>query len=473
MVRCLNITVSNVGSGVVGPFNLHCVDGSGNTIYPGFDLGITLAQLIAGYQSCLVPDTCTKVRFVDLGSRCADITVDIPLCDFDFDVNISTTTTSTTTASICKCYEIIDLGTCTIDYITCNGDVVTGAKPNPGDVICAIEGSVVLSGSPCVVPGDGFIPTGTLCAYSEPDKDFICLPPTVCYTALAPGNILFITLEWTDPDNIPQSQYIPSFESYGMHFGPVCAQEGTFVVTGGSSGDVTVVGGTDDCTIDGDCPPVCMCYQINNLEGGCTIDYIACDGTVVTEYALSDTIICAQVGSVGMTRGPICEPGLYTPLGTSCITDAGCQCNCIEISSLELSAYEYRDCDNVRHASIVSFGSPINVCGNIDSVVPFIGTSYGLTGNECIMGRSTWECPSLCNCITFVNTCLDCAPITYSYVDCNGDPVVDEPIANGETIEICGSDPTTSDSGNVNIFAGGACEYVGFGYICTTTTTIA
>lgn len=417
-------------------------------IVPGVFAGSPPVRICACEDSLPINPNITVTEVSD---GCVPIT-----CDFTFSLEIFTTTTTssstsststTSTTTTCAC-ERYNLSGSVDDYLyyNCDGDVQSGSTTDL--TFCAdINYGAITHGGNLTLTNLG------------------CC--TLCYTALAPNKTLFITLSWTNPDGSPGSQYIPSFEDVNGYYGPICAKEGTMVATGMDSASVTIVGGTDSCATDGDCPPVCMCYQINNLTGGCTIDYIACDGTVVTEYALSDTIICAQVGSVSVTRGPICEPGLYTPLGTSCITDAGCQCNCIEITSTEVSPYEYKDCDNVVQAGSVSFGSPLNVCGNIDSAVPFLGTSYDLTGNGCIAGKfGVWECPSLCNCITFVNTCLDCPPITYSYVDCNGDPVVDQPIANGETIDVCGSAPTTSDPGNVDIYAGGPCVPGGFGYVC-------
>ena len=294
------------------------------------------------------------------------------------DVTISFISQGCSIPCVCKTYALINTQydfDVTFGFDDCDRNPIIVVVPgvlagSPAVKICACEDS--LPDRPIVQVieiGDGCIPATcdfdfTLEVSSTTTTTSTTTLYCKCYTVLGTTDSIDVEISWNDCSNVNQTVIFKDF--IDGYYGSFCAKQGSVTVIA-ESGTQTIIESTTTCTVGGtECEnstPACMCYQVNDLLG-CTLDYIACDGTVINEYALSDTIICAQVGSVVKGAAAcIYEPGynFFTPLGTSCITDAGCQCNCIEISSTEIANYEYRDCDNVVQIGSVTFGFPLKV----------------------------------------------------------------------------------------------------------------
>jgi hypothetical protein len=90
MPKTVLITLTTAGPDT-GPFDLYCVDNSGNVIGPPFENNVSKAALVAGYVSILVPDSCERIRVQSDNNLCTNF--------IDLTLPITTTTTSTTSTT--------------------------------------------------------------------------------------------------------------------------------------------------------------------------------------------------------------------------------------------------------------------------------------------------------------------------------------------------------------------------------------
>jgi hypothetical protein len=149
-------------------------------------------------------------------------------------------------------------------------------------------------------------------------------------------------------------------------------------------------------------PAACRCYTVANTE---TIDGVV---PYKIDYYDCDKAYQSLLVPKGTSVNLCAEEGTIVPNFTNTITDnghciAGCTttttttanpCTCILIESLELTPYEYTDCNGIVQSGTVSVFSPINVCGDFNSTVPHLGTSYTDNG-PCTLVDSEYQCPPL------------------------------------------------------------------------------
>lgn len=210
-------------------------------------------------------------------------------------------------------------------------------------------------------------------------------PPCFCYnialTSGLRGRVNYTSCDGDDKANEPIDG------NSGIREVNVCAQEGTVTFSSTEGATASITGGSVLCTGNLDCqPPVCECYQVNDLLG-CTFEYTQCDGTVVP---VTGGYICAQVGSITPTS-PCIAPGGYqffTALGGTCTADGDCipSCECYDLDATNGSkiGIEFIDCNGTQRS--VNPGDRIAAC--ILGIIT-LGTGCTATpivGGDCSIG---------------------------------------------------------------------------------------
>lgn len=103
MPKTVLITLTTAGLGT-GPFDLYCVSGLGVVTGP-FETGVSKENLLAGYISILVPDSCEIIRVQSDNEVCTDyVDLTLPVTTTS---TTSTTTTTTTVAPVTTTTTII------------------------------------------------------------------------------------------------------------------------------------------------------------------------------------------------------------------------------------------------------------------------------------------------------------------------------------------------------------------------------
>ena len=179
----------------------------------------------------------------------------------------STTTTTTIPPISCYCY-IVELvvrpltqESISVHYTACDGTPLVGylnyfctkgpCPPVPYLNICAQEGSITIV--PVIDGSTGEVSGGTSpCTLNEQ-----CIPPIVCYcynVALnSPTGIGTVSYTSCDGDTKATA---PINSGLGITEVNICAQEGTVTFKGLEGTTVSITGGTNICTVDGDCEPL-------------------------------------------------------------------------------------------------------------------------------------------------------------------------------------------------------------------------
>ena len=282
--------VLTIAGSDTGPFNLYSdVDG----FISAFEVGVLKVDLEAGYNSYSAPDGTTVVRVMSDGV-CKNY-IDIPITIGPIP---TTTTTSSTEPPIppfptdCYCFNLTGVGEYTIIWYDCAGADHSFIGSNFDINICAQLGSIITVG------GDGSLVvtnSGNLCTLNED-----CSPTTTTTTTLAPEcycyhvtSVGFYVVNWVDCQGVTQTWTGPNIDIN------VCAQSETFTYSEGD-GSLTITGGVDPCTVDGDCPATTSTTSstttaIPSYSFELIYDNIsclnACLGLITTTYYSADTVL--------------------------------------------------------------------------------------------------------------------------------------------------------------------------------------
>lgn len=309
------VVLTTAGSDT-GPFNLYSdVDG----FTSAFEVGVLKVDLEAGYNSYFAPDGTTVVRVMSDGI-CKNY-IDIPIVIGPIPTTTSTSTTETPTPPFptdCYCYNLTAVGEYTILWNDCAGGNHSFIGSNFDINICAQLGSIIESG------GDGSLivsNSGNLCTLNSD-----CTPTTTTTTTLAPEcycynatSVGLYVVEWFDCEGVKQTWTGPNID---INF---CAQLGTVSHSTGD-GSITITGGVNPCTVDGDCPAtttttttVILSYSFELLYSD-TDCSTACLILVPNTYYSADTVLGAA--SVLYTDPALTTPainGFYSN-GSDCFT---------------------------------------------------------------------------------------------------------------------------------------------------------
>lgn len=319
------IVLTTAGSDT-GPFNLYSdVDG----FISAFEVGVPKVDLELGYNSYYAPDGTTVVRVMSDGI-CKNY-VDIPIVVGPIPSTTTTSSTEPPTPPIpedCYCYNLTAVGEYAIYWRDCVGANHSFIGSEFDINICAQLGSIITVG------GDGSLiiaNSGNLCTVNED-----CSPTTTSTTTLAPECYCYhvtsvgsYVVEWVDCHGVTQTFTGPEIDIN------VCAQPDTFTYSDGD-GSLTITGGIDSCTEDGDCPATTTTTSSSSTTTTSTTTGIpsysfellyddincsnACAGLIPSTYYSADSVLGDF--SVLYTDSGLTTPAIdgYYSNGSDCFT---------------------------------------------------------------------------------------------------------------------------------------------------------
>lgn len=237
MPKTVLITLTTAGPDT-GPFDLYCVDNSGNVIGPPFENNVSKAALVAGYVSILVPDSCERIRVQSDNNLCTNF--------IDLTLPITTTTTSTTSTTTSTTSTT---STTTLNLTTSTSSTTTSTTTQQPSTTTSTTSSSTTTTSSTTTSSTTSTSTSSTTTTTTTAEPTTTLNPSACFCWTV-TNISTVTIDYSYIPCGSVDPIIVNLAGPGTEF--VCS---SVIPLTDDPFSIIISGGTTPCTENNNCVP--------------------------------------------------------------------------------------------------------------------------------------------------------------------------------------------------------------------------